>query len=528
MRTLRPAALLGSLAVVLAQAAGCDSEPPFMDVVTIDAAAGGSDGSSIVPDATTDAPPADAGALEGGAPDDLLAQTDLPVDGDGLDLAPADAQPPDGTPPPGDAAPDAGAAVLVIEPSLVTFPTTAPAARSEPRTFTVSNRGSAASGPVSIELPASGPFAVESSTCSAPLAPGETCQIRVSFAPAQIGSSAVGLLVSAGPAGTATAVVAGHGSDKPPTPGVASLAVTPFISDFDAVLVGTQSPPRTIVVENVGGATSPRPVVSLSGSAFRIVDDGCTAPLPSETSCTIVLAFAPLASGYAPGSLTIVAGEVSGLVQLSGTGVWPVRLSWTPPAQNFGDVEIGRERGPIHFTLRHDSGIATTRPTIRVSDGFAIASDACAAVATLAPGQSCEVSVVFSPGALGTRSGTLTATTPDTEATAALYGRGVPKNVPVLLPNTLTFEPLTVGKESAPQVFKVVNTGSSALNALHLALTGSADFGLSSLCQATLEAGSSCDVHVTFKPSSPGAHASAVAVTYSDGSTMADLTGTGL
>ena len=122
---------------------------------------------------------------------------------------------------------------------------------------------------------------------------------------------------------------------------------------------------------------------------------------------------------------------------------------------------------------------------------------------------------------------------------AATYGRGV-WEIPLwtagaqlatgsVSPATLTFANQAYGTTSSAQTVTLTNTGSVALTPSSIAVSG--DFSETDNClHATLNAGASCTVQVTFTPSQTGTRTGqlAIAANVSGGQLTVGLTGTGV
>lgn len=95
-------------------------------------------------------------------------------------------------------------------------------------------------------------------------------------------------------------------------------------------------------------------------------------------------------------------------------------------------------------------------------------------------------------------------------------------------PASIEFGTQTVGSATQPQTATVTNTGSSAVTIRDI-LTSGIDFTQSNTCGATLEAGVSCAVELTFKPAIPGARLGSLYIVDSDPRSphMIRLKGTG-
>ena len=100
-----------------------------------------------------------------------------------------------------------------------------------------------------------------------------------------------------------------------------------------------------------------------------------------------------------------------------------------------------------------------------------------------------------------------------------------------LSPSSLTFASQTVSSTSAVQAVALQNGTSSALSITSIAFTGtnSGDFAQTNNCGASLAAGASCSIDVTFIPTASGTRSATLAVTDSaSGSPQnVSLSGTG-
>jgi hypothetical protein len=100
-------------------------------------------------------------------------------------------------------------------------------------------------------------------------------------------------------------------------------------------------------------------------------------------------------------------------------------------------------------------------------------------------------------------------------------------------PTALAFGTQAVNTTSAAQTVTVTNTGTvAALTINSIAVTGGnvlGQFAQTNTCPASLAAGSSCTVSVTFKPTATGVKTSTLAVTVASPATSqsASLSGTG-
>jgi hypothetical protein len=94
----------------------------------------------------------------------------------------------------------------------------------------------------------------------------------------------------------------------------------------------------------------------------------------------------------------------------------------------------------------------------------------------------------------------------------AVYGNAQPGAS--LAPASLSFGNQQVGTTSAAQTLTLSNTGNAslAITSITIAGTNSSDFAQSNTCGASLNAGASCSISVTFKPTATGARNATVSV----------------
>ena len=192
------------------------------------------------------------------------------------------------------------------------------------------------------------------------------------------------------------------------------------------------------------------------------------------------------------------------LFELTDDGGQP---SLDPTLKDFGSQAIGFASPVQTFTWKNNSSFPAqvTSAAITGSADFAVTSNNCSAVA---PGNSCQINVVFTPSALGARSGTLTVVSSGNQLTAALTGTGTPGFS--LTGGPLSFGSLDVGASST-QTLTLTSLASGPLPVPTLVTTGQYSVSTAA-CGPTLAALAHCTVTVTFLPTSTGPQAGTVAV----------------
>lgn len=97
-------------------------------------------------------------------------------------------------------------------------------------------------------------------------------------------------------------------------------------------------------------------------------------------------------------------------------------------------------------------------------------------------------------------------------------------------PYSITFGGQAIGSTSAPQTITLTNTGNATLNLSNIGIVGmnATDFAETNTCGATLSAGGSCPIQVTFTPNSIGTVSASIAISDSGPGSpqMVNLTGT--
>jgi hypothetical protein len=367
---------------------------------------------------------------------------------------------------------------------------------SQPQAVALTNSGA---GPLTImSISASGDFA-QTNNCGTEVAEGAQCTISITFAPATAGTR------------TGAATITDNAPDSPQTinltgTGVpATLTLSTTSLTFGEQNVGTTSAEQTVTVTNSGAG--PLVIFSIGASGDFPQTHNCPispATIGPSASCTISLTFRPTGGGTRSGSL-IIADNASGNphnVSLTGTGI-PPTIGISPASLEFGDQRVGTTSAAQAVTVTNTGGGPATIFSISTSAEFAQTGNCPLAPATLAVAASCSINVTFRPSARGTRTGSLTLTDNATgnPHTVSLTGNGLAPEVG-LSPSALNFPDQAVGVTSPPQNVTLSNTGNTVLNITGFLVTN--PFAYVSGCGATLAAGASCAITVTFTPNVAG------------------------
>jgi hypothetical protein len=182
------------------------------------------------------------------------------------------------------------------------------------------------------------------------------------------------------------------------------------------------------------------------------------------------------------------------LFELTDEGGQP---SLAPTTQDFGSEPVGFTTAPIAFTWTNNSSFASQITSASASGDFSVASNNCASVPG---GASCQINVVFTPSALGARTGTLTVVSSASTLTASLTGTGIP-GFTISAPS-VSFGNLDIGA-MATQTLTLTNMAPQALPVPPYVAIGEYTVSTAA-CGNAIGGGTSCPVMVSFKPTTTG------------------------
>jgi Right handed beta helix region/Transmembrane protein 131-like N-terminal/Abnormal spindle-like microcephaly-assoc'd, ASPM-SPD-2-Hydin len=303
-------------------------------------------------------------------------------------------------------------AAVSLSAASLTFSGQTIATTSAPQAVTLTNSGG---GSLSISsIAASQPFA-QTNNCPASLSGGASCTISVTFTPQSAGSANGAVTITDSASGSPHSVTLSGTGITP-----AAVSLSPTSLTFPATQVGTTSAPQTITLTNTGGASLI--ISSLATSQPFAETTNCPTSLAGGASCTISVSFTPQASGNANGGVTII-DNASGspqTVSLSGTGATAATApTLSPSSLAFGDQIVGVASSQKVVRFAATGSVALNIYSIATTGPFTQTNNC---PATLSPGGSCNIDIVFKPTAYGPANGTLTISD---------NGAGTPQSVPL-------------------------------------------------------------------------------------------------
>jgi len=279
---------------------------------------------------------------------------------------------------------------------------------------------------------------------------------------------------------------------------------------FPNTTVGQISAAQYMTLTNSGGVALTSIAVSVSG-AFTVTNP-CTANLAANSSCTISVQFAPTATGYQTGTLTIADELRTQTVELSGTGIAAPALAVSPTSLSFSAI-VGDASSPQTLTVTNTGGAPLANVGFQVTGqsaaSFSTGATTCGTTLSNVSGQnSCTVAVTFTPSAAGGATASLTvssSTSGVASVTVPLTGTGQTLAGLNVSPSQLVFPLVAPGKTSAIQTVTVTNNGTAAATSLTFTVTSPFSRAIvTNSCGTSLAAGASCSVGVDFAPALDG------------------------
>ena len=331
--------------------------------------------------------------------------------------------------------------------------------------------------------------------------------------------------------------------------GSPAIALSATTLTFAAQTLGTTSAAQTVTVSNTGTAVLTLAGLTLGGTASAEFARGGTCQPGTNVAvgatCSIQLTFTPTVAGTRNATVTITHNATGGTSALSlvGTGALaPAVASVTPTALSFTQT-INSTSIAQAVTVRNNGGQPLTLGAIGISGVNAAeyvigAASTCAAGTVVNGGSNCTLQVTFRPTVAGARSAQLSIAHNATASPAlvALTGTGTATPQPAVSVSvtTLSFGTISVGQKSAAQAAMLTNSGEAPLTLASLTLggTSSSDFALAGNCAsgATVAAGGTCTMQLTFAPTAVGARSATltVASNAANGSPVVALSGSGV
>ena len=405
-----------------------------------------------------------------------------------------------------------------------------PVGSTDNQVFTITNTDGTGEATRIIDFTSdSAQFTVAPASCN--LAPGNTCNLTVTFAPTGMpGARSATITLTDDTGATYTIDVVGSAAGP--------IQISPDPLDFGDVTTGTTQDLTFTVTNNDTSATGVLHVEFSGGTSFGIVNQDChgTTLAAAGGNCDVTIRFYPTAAGVVSGTLTVTdALGSTDSATVTGNGVPPGAISVTG-TNNFGTVAATNTAAQT-FTITNTGAqpTAAITPTLTNMPLYSITANTCInTLSILDPGESCSITVTVAPN---------TSTTLGTQ-TAVFTVNGVATNLTANIVSQLSIAPTTgafgnqvINTTSNTISFTVTNSGSvavagPAVDALEDTLnnpTAGDVFAIDTNNCSNIPAGMTCTILVEFTPDAVGDFEGELEV--DDGGNIiatADLTGSGI
>jgi hypothetical protein len=347
------------------------------------------------------------------------------------------------------------------------------------------------------------------------------------------------------------------------------LNTNPADLSFASTVVGSTATAQTVTVTNSGTTSATVSAVAATGDFSQTNNCGTVAV---GASCAVTVSFKPTVGGSRSGTLTITSNANNNptTVSLSGSGIdsttniaagTPASASSTNgtfAASNLTDadpstywesangsfpqwaqVNLGQNFsvGKVVLKLPPSTAWGARTQTLSVqgsTDGTNFSTIVGSAGYTFDPNTNNNtVTISFNATTAWWVRVNITANTGWPAGQLSDFevfpsgGGGAPQSTLSAAPSSLTFANQALNTTSGAQPVAVTNTGATAAAVSGISTTG--DFAQTNNCGASVAAGSSCTVNVTFRPTASGTRTGnlSIASSASNSPTTVALTGTG-
>jgi hypothetical protein len=352
--------------------------------------------------------------------------------------------------------------------------------------------------------------------------PAGTCSVDVVFTPTATGTRSATLTFT-DTTDTLNApsqqVVPLSGTAGPPAP---QAVLSPNPLAFPSTTVGVSAATMPMTLSNPGNAALTITGISVTGtnaSSFSQTNN-CGASLAAGANCTITVTFTPASAASLTAAISVV-DTATGSPQtatLTGTGTAPQAVL-SPNPLAFPNTTEGVSAATMPMTLSNPGNAALSITGISVTGANASSfSQTNNCGASLAAAATCTITVTFTPASAASLTAAISVAdnAAGSPQSAVVTGTGTVPLIPqaVLSPTSLAFPSTTINTSATPLPVTLSNPGNTALTITGITVTGAnaSSFGQTNNCGASLAAGATCTITVTFTPTSAASFAAAISV----------------
>ncbi len=305
-----------------------------------------------------------------------------------------------------------GQAVVKLSATSLNFGTITAGNMTAAQVVTLTNTGNESL--VITELAAGSSYQVFNDLCTT-VAAGASCTFGVVFQPQTAGTFSYSVSIVDNAAGSPQKVTL-TGTATAPVVGLSPDALT-----YTTQSVGTSSPVQAVSLTNNGTTTMTISSIAVTGDYSQT--NTCAGTLAAGKSCTISVTFSPTTGGTRGGAVTInSAGNSPQNISLVGTAASGT-ASLSATTLTFGNQNIWTTSAAQKITLTNKGSSPLAIINVSASGDYTESNTCGKSVAAAA---NCTITVTFTPGATGTRTGYITVSDTDstTLQTVTLTGSG--------------------------------------------------------------------------------------------------------
>jgi Abnormal spindle-like microcephaly-assoc'd, ASPM-SPD-2-Hydin len=352
-------------------------------------------------------------------------------------------------------------------------------------------------------------FTVVGAVPSGSVAVGQSVLVTFQFAP-QSSGAASGTFTVTSDASNSPASVSLTGTGMQP-----SLAPSPVSLTFGSVNVGSNAS-QNVMLTNSGNESITVSGITPAGAGITVSGLSLPQTINAGANATFAVQFAPAVSGSVSGSISIANnGPVSPtIVAVSGTGA-QAEIAATPGSVSFGNVATGDANSqPIQISNGGNAALTISQVTM-TGAGNGFSTTGLSAPLTIQAGKSASFDAVFTPGAAGSVSGSisLVSNAPNSPLAINLTGTGtVATRALSASSSSLSFGNVNEGTKASQNV-TITNTGNSNVTISSVGATGTGYTVSGVQSGLMLTPNQKATLTVSFDPSSPGAVSGTATVT---------------
>jgi len=390
-------------------------------------------------------------------------------------------------------------------------------------------------GPAAISsITATGDFS-EIDNCSGSLPNGSNCTVYVYFTPTASGLRTGTLTINSnGYFGTVSSIaLEGKG---------AGLSITGTLA-FGSVPLNTSST-KSVTLTNAGSASVTISGITLTQTTDYAFSNTSTCPLTggalaSKAKCTIVVTFTPHSPGVKKGTLVVKSNDAASPLLLGYSGTGSSFESFTPATVTFGATLLNTNSKAAKVTFKYSGTGSLTLTNLAASASYSLNTTGVTGPCNLtgntvlAAGGSCSFNVVFTPTAINTVPGTVTAsfTGDPNNSTLVLPLTGVGTEV-VFSPASLSFGNVVHGNTKSLNLTVKNVSASNTLTVSGTSFTGTyaSVYSVTANTCSSVGPGLNCTLTVQYAPAAVGTGQKAVLNVFDNGGgspQLVNVTGNG-